>query len=390
MSNTVFHQSEKYLSDHYEVRYNTTSLCFQIAPKNSTDWQPLNENQLYVEMQKAGIKVSINNLMSLLKSDYTPHYSPIEDYFKSLPKWYKNEDQIDILASHVKALDQKQFNYHFKKWLVRTVKCAIQKDYFNKQAFILVHKKQNSGKTSFCRFLCPPSLSEYIAEDVPNDKDARILVAKNFIINLDELAFLSRREINSLKSLFSKVQINERLPYDSKNTIIPRIASFIGSTNQDTFLNDESGSVRWLCFAISSIDWSYTSRNIDNVWAQAYALACDTNFIAELTPEDIKENEKRNRQYQQLSAEQELISKYIISGDDFMTATDVMLYLKPRYERINRVQVGKALASLGFDRVKNSESQQYGYFLKTLDLFDTPDMVAYSSPKAELADKTYL
>ena len=98
------------------------------------------------------------------------------------------------------------------------------------------------------------------------DKDARILLCKNFLINLDELSSLAKKEINTLKSYFSKDQINERLPYDRKNTILPRISSFIGSTNRDTFLDDETGSVRWLCFQITGINWNYRQEiNIDLV-----------------------------------------------------------------------------------------------------------------------------
>lgn len=127
--------------------------------------------------------------------------------------------------------------------MVRTVKCAVEPNYFNKQALIICHKAQNSGKSTWCRFLCPPELSNYIAEDISNDKDARILLCKNFLINLDELSSLTKKDVNSLKAFFTKTVINERLPYDRKSTIINRICSFIGSTNMSEFLNDETGSV---------------------------------------------------------------------------------------------------------------------------------------------------
>ncbi|MGV3464146.1 MAG: VapE domain-containing protein [Heyndrickxia sp.] len=65
-------------------------------------------------------------------------------------------------------------------------------------------------------------------------------------MNLDELSSLAKHEINSLKPLFSKDVINERLPYERKNSIIHRTASFIGSTNMAEFLTGETGSVHWL------------------------------------------------------------------------------------------------------------------------------------------------
>lgn len=372
---TIFHVTETYLNKFYKFRYNTISLDIEICKKGFNSWSSLNENSLFIELQKKGIKVSINNLISILKSDFVPHYNPLKEYFQNLPKWDKKTDYIQLLANHVQAIDKEQFIYHFKKWFVRTVKCALIEDYFNKQAFILVHKGQNSGKTTFCRFLCPPILSQYIAEDISNDKDARVLLCKNFLINLDELAILSRKEINNLKSFFSKTQINERLPYDRKNTILPRVASFIGSTNQDSFLNDETGSVRWLCFTITGIDWNYAKTiNIDLVWSQAYALSQDKNFESELTLDDIQRNEDRNKKFQILSTEQEILSKYILHSDsthgEFMTATDILVYLNPLGIKLNQVQIGKALNSLGFEKIKNSKTQTYGYYVTCKPLFD--------------------
>lgn len=366
--NTIFHIAEKYLSTYYKFRYNTIALDIEYCKKSTHDWQSLNENSLYLEMQKKGIKISINNLIAILKSDFVPHYNPIAEYFENLPKWDKKTDYISNLANYVYPLERERFNHHFKKWCVRTVKCALMERYFNKQAFVLVHKAQNSGKSSFCRFLCPPELSQYLAEDISNDKDARILLCKNFLINLDELSSLAKKEINTLKSYFSKDQINERLPYDRKNTILPRISSFIGSTNRDTFLDDETGSVRWLCFQITGINWNYRQEfNIDLLWSQAYSLAFDSDFNSEMTFDEIQENEQRNRSYQILSTEQELIAKHFKPSNEikgqFMTSTDILITLQQYGIKLSQVQIGKALNALGFERIKHKKRQVYGYFV---------------------------
>ncbi|MRM85866.1 toprim domain-containing protein [Riemerella anatipestifer] len=369
--NTIFHITEEYLSTYYKFRYNTIALDIEYCKKTTHEWKSLNENSLYLELQKKGIKISINNLIAILKSEFVPHYNPIQEYFENLPKWDGKTDYISNLANYVYPLDREKFNHHFKKWAVRTVKCALLERYFNKQAFVLVHKAQNSGKSSFCRFLCPPELSQYLAEDISNDKDARILLCKNFLINLDELSSLAKKKINTLKSYFSKDQINERLPYDRKNSILPRICSFIGSTNRDTFLDDETGSVRWLCFQITGINWNYRQEcNIDLFWSQAYALAFDNNFNSEMTLEEIQDNEDRNKKYQILSTEQELIaSNYKPAQENegvFVTSTDVLIRLSELGVRLSSVQIGKAFNALGFERKKHKTKQTYGYWVKVL------------------------
>lgn len=372
----IFDITENYLSERYNFRYNEIALELEYKHKKELQFKSINENSLYIELQKKGIKISINNLLAILRSEYVQNFNPIKDYFLALPKW-DGESHIEKLTTYVHTFDTKQFQHHFAKWCVRAVRCVFEDDYFNKQALVLVHKGQSSGKSTFCRFMCPPALSGYIAEDLSNDKDARILLAKNFLINLDELAVLSKKEINQLKSYFSKTVINERLPYDRKNSILPRVCSFIGSTNMATFLNDETGSVRWLCFELTSpINFAYkTEIDINKVWAQAYALA-NSDYDCELSFKDVQENEKRNSKYTTLSPEHEVISKYFRipspeneSNLQFMTSSDVLHYLSIKYQRLNHISIGKAMTSLGFERIKDKERQVYGYQVIALPLY---------------------
>lgn len=371
---TVFHKAEEYILKHYKLRFNSIALDIESLAIDDNKWVSCNDNSLWVDIQKKGIKIGQSALKAILKSDFVPKYNPLEDYFFNLPKWDGTTDYISQYADYVELSpteNREQYLYHFKKWCVRAVKCALSEGYFNKQAFVLTDdgKGQNIGKSTWCRYLCPPSLNKYIAEDISNnDKDTRVLICKNFLINMDELAALSKKEINQLKSLFSKDQINDRLPYDSKNSIIPRVASFIGSTNMSTFLHDETGSVRWLCFVIDNIDWGYKKKfNVDMLWSQAYALSKDKNFIAELSREDIIENERRNDKFQFLTAERETLSTFLEPSNpvegNHLTATQITTYLKSHSGiALNNVQVGKALKACGFERLKIKNT--HGYYVK--------------------------
>jgi predicted P-loop ATPase len=372
---TIFHIAENYLQDNYNFRYNVVSLEIEISQKNQTLWSSCNENSLWLEIQKKSIKIPINSLIAILKSDFVPDYNPLQNYFTKLPVWDKKTDYIKQFSEYVeldRGEDREQFEYHFKKWCVRAVKCATIDDYFNKQAFVLTDdgNGQNIGKSSWCRFLCPKELSNYMAEDMSDDKDARILLCKNFLINLDELAALSRKEINQLKAYFSKAQINERLPYDRKNSIIQRVASFIGSTNMSTFLQDETGSVRWLCFIVKRIDWSYKKNfEVDNLWQQAYSLSKDSTFDETLTLEDIRQNEIRNEKFQITSPERDLTYKYFeipenIESAEFLTSTEILHHINLYTSgiRLSNVGIGKALKSIGYSRSKYQ--QVYGYWVK--------------------------
>lgn len=382
---TIFHIAIQYLEENHELRFNAISLDIEIKKKHDNNWKSCNEDSLWLEMQMENIKIPQQSLIAILKSDFVPVYNPLKNYFENLLGW-DGQDYIQQFAGYV-TLDEtenrQQFEYHFKKWCVRAVKCALIDGYFNKQAFVLTDDGigQNIGKTSWCRFLCPPALSEYIAQDIPeNEKDARILFAKNFLINLDELAGLSRKEINKLKSYFTLDKINERLPYDRKNSIIPRVASFIGSTNMSTFLQDETGSVRWLCFIVKSIDWNYRNVfDINKLWAQAYTLSKDNTFVSEMTRDDIRNNEARNEKFQVVSPEADLIREHIAPaknsvcvGAEFLTSTKILQYLTLQGIgiRLSPVGVGKALTGNGFTRSKHDGV--YGYWIVKKQEIITP------------------
>lgn len=371
---TVFHITEDYISEHYDVRDNTISLDIEISPKDKNEWSPLNENSLWLELRKQSINISMNSLIAILKSSFAKPYDPIINYFNNLPEWNGDTDYIKKFTEYVvldEDEDKEQFEYHFRKWCVRTVKCATEIEYFNKQAFILTDNGlgQNIGKSSWCRFLCPSELKNYIAEDIKEDKDSRILLCKNFLINLDELAALTKKEINHLKSYFSKDSINERLPYDRKNSVIPRIASFIGSTNMSTFLQDETGSVRWLCFVVKSIVWDYKKDfNIDELWSQAFTLSKDKSFNPDLTRLDIEENEIRNEKFQIIPPERDLIREYFrkpntnIERGEFLTATDILSYINlSQIIKTSSITIGKQLIYLKYKRVKRNGV--YGYWV---------------------------
>jgi len=370
------------LTEWYELKKNEIDGQIEVRNKGEdVEYKPLNYNNLRVRLLSNGHNLPDSDLRALLDSEFVPSYNPFQNYFDSLPTWTINdEDYIELIANHVIALDQNQFNLHFKKMLVRTIACALDNHFFNKHAFILVGGTQNTGKSTFCRYLCPIPLDKYFTETIPNDKDGLISLCENFIINLDELSTLSKFELNHLKSLFSKDKVRVRHPYAHKTQTDPRRASFIGSTNEETFLTDTTGNVRWLCFEISGINWSYKEISIDKAWSQAYSLY-KQGFQFQLSPEELEKNNIRNRQFQHTPMEYDLIRKYFSPGtewedDKFKTPTEILAYIVSqsdfRADIRSTEKIGKVLHQLGFQRVskrqKGVDYPQWGYFVKFNDL----------------------
>jgi len=360
-----FVQVENFLNKKYDFRLNIVSNEIEIKEKEETNFKSFVDANLYRYLQHNNISFSLNNLSALFRSDFVKQYDPIKYYFENVPQWDNKTDHIFNLCKFIKVKDQERFNRHFKKMLVRCVTCGLGKS-FNKQAFILMGG-QSSGKTTLCRWLCPDSLKAYYTENISTDKDSQISLTDNFIINLDELATMQKMELNALKSMLSKDKVKVRRPYDKKPSIAKRRANFFGSTNKDEFLNDETGSVRWLCFEILEIIWTYKEEiEIDLIWSQANSLY-QNGFKYELTTEEIEENENVNSHHTIRTAEFELLQTYFEPlekgkvGAEHLTATDILTKLRLSGIAPNNISVaniGKALKQLGVKQVNERIGEQ--------------------------------
>ncbi len=383
-------KTEEYLSKFYEFRRNLVSIDIEYkhkvegATNKYLSFDDVAINNLWREFQHKGVPYSKQKAVDLIKSDFSPKYDPFEEYFKTLPVYDPKEgDHIKKLISYIKVNErtakQEDFEKHLRKHLIRTVKCAIDENYFNKHAFILVQEKQHAGKTTFLRYLCPPALQRYYTEELTVDKDGLITLCENFIINMDELSVMNKAEINHLKTLISKLWVKVRPPFEKKAQATSRRASFVGSTNDRQFLSDSTGSVRWICFEIEEINFNYTEVDINRVWAQAFYLL-NTGADYNITKEEVMENENRNFEFKVTTVEKEMIIKYFApcKKDDknneqgevkFLTSSDFINFINKvtgSPVKISPVQIGKALNELGFERSQKvvGAFQVKGYYVR--------------------------
>lgn len=380
---------EEFLKERYEFRYNIISNDVEyrmIGGFNDGEkdleyqFEVCNEEALKYELMCDSFRGFDKELNALMKYKFMKPYDPFSIYFEELGEYdpATEPDYITELLSYVEIVYQDEnkaaeerayFELMFKKHLVRQIACALTMIPFNKQCFVF-YSTQNDGKTSFIRNLCPPSLKEYITENInfAEPKDSKIALSTNFMINLDEMASLSKQDINVCKSFMTLDSIKLRRPYDKKETTAPRRATFWGTTNNQEYLSDETGSVRWITFEVKSINHDYggkngySSVNIDNVWKQAYHLL-KTGFKFQMDNQELKDSEERNKLHQKTTTEMELIKEFFVPSEKggFDEVLRITAEFMPTYKVRQRLdyytnskldlkdfQIGKALRFLGF------------------------------------------
>ena len=195
-------------------------------------------------------------------------YHPFRQYFQRLPAW-DGRDRLHDLAARVS--DSPLWIQAFHRWMLGlAAQWAGLSDglHAHSTAPLLVSDEQGLGKSTFCRALLPPELQAYYTDSVDlarPDKVERQLTEMG-LLNLDEFDRIPEKKHPLLKNLMQLSALNLRKAYRRRSQALPRIASFIGTSNSRELLSDPSGSRRFICVLVKHpID----STGIDH--AQIYA-----------------------------------------------------------------------------------------------------------------------
>jgi hypothetical protein len=378
---TPIDKLENFLSTRYVFRHNIVSgkLEYQQLSNSSPlgraggakkKWNVMNdfiENSMLRECLKGRIKTNLSSLRNLLYSDFCELFNPFEDYFFNLPSYDEKTDYITELANTITTTKQDLWQQCFKKWLVAMVGCVLDEKVIN-HTVIVFSGKQGLGKTTWVEKLVPKPLKEYLFSGTinPNNKDTLVQLAECMLINLDELENLNRSEIGSLKEIITKTQIRMRKAYGHNNETMPRRASFAGSVNTAQFLNDSTGSRRFLCFELEGIKYQH-DVDINMAFSQALFLF-KSGFRFWFDQEEIKSITENNEQYQLHSPEEELLLTWFepCSKEEatlFLNASQIAAKLADRTKlnlndgTINKL--GKALKKHNFTRLMRQGKPVY-------------------------------
>jgi len=227
--------------------------------------------------EETGLSVRPQEVLIVLNSDRIPRVHPLREYVEQQnaydaqkePNWIgEMANQVTLTAPAKHALWRRCFS----KWFIAMVASWLRDDAVNQQVLVLVGK-QGIYKTTWLEHLIPPELRGYTCKmsNTQWTKDDRLRLAEFGLINLDEIDAMNSREVNSLKSLITAVDINERVAYGYTKERRLRLASFCASGNKREFLSDITGNRRWLPFEVASIASPFT--HIGFPYGRMYAQA---------------------------------------------------------------------------------------------------------------------
>lgn len=367
----------KYLNEKYDLRYNMVMKYTEYVPKDK-EWigfqavEPRVQKSLTLEVQLAGINVSIKDVRNFLESNFIKNYNPVEDFLFTCYDNWDGKDHIRALARTVPTN-----NPHWEDWFYTWFLAMVEqwhnrtgRQYGNSVAPLLI-SKQGYNKSTFCRRLIPPQLQWGYTDNLILSEKRQVLQAMSqcLLINLDEFNQISAKvQQGFLKNLIQLPNVKYKPPYGSHVQEFPRTASFIATSNMDDILTDPSGNRRFIGIELTGpIDVS-VRPNYQQLFAQAEKAIWNgekTYFDAEQTAL-IMEN---NRRYQQIDPVMQCFSESFTPTEDenegtFMTAAAIFSELKAKYgassEAKSLLSFGRCLKNIdGLKRKRTMKGTEY-------------------------------
>ena len=249
-------------------------------------------NTLSMEAIETGIDCWDRDIQRFVRSRRISEYHPFTAYFEQLPEW-DGTDRVSALARRVS--DNPVWVNGFHRWMLGLsaqwmqfrpdTNCANRANNANSAnntssinransvAPLLVSSRQGLGKSTFCRLLMPDALKAYYTEsyDLSSPASAEAKLAACGLINLDEFDKLSASKMPLLKNLMQASALNIRKAYKRSASALPRIASFIGTSNREDLLVDRTGSCRFLCVSLEHAIDCTTPVEHEQLYAQLKA-----------------------------------------------------------------------------------------------------------------------
>ena len=221
--------------------------------------------------QRYGVELSKDRAFEALSNIAARHsVHPVRDYLNGLV--WDGKPRVD---SWLKTYMGAEEHAEYLSQVGRKILCALVA-----RAFVpgikfdyvaILEGEQGTRKSSTLAALVGP---EWFTDQEINihDKDAILTIQGKWLVEMGEISAMKKADVDSLKAFITRGVDRIREPYGRAMADFPRQNVFLGSTNNEDYLNDPTGNRRFWPVKIHKCDPEGVARDRDQLFAEAMVL----------------------------------------------------------------------------------------------------------------------
>ena len=317
----------------------------------ATDW-----------LQKEGIGVPVTIVAAAVETvAKDASFHPVRDYLGALV--WDGAKRVEKFAARYLGAEETAYHGEISKCTFIAAVARVMQPGCKSDHVPILEGEQDAGKSTAIERLFAPWYTDDLAE--LGTKDAQMQLHGAWGVEIGELASMKRADIDKVKAFISRKVDRFRPSYGRHVIEAPRQCIFIGSTNADTYLKDETGGRRFWPIKCGLIDIAAITKDRDQLWAEAVALF-NAGAPWWITDGEII-GQARSEQADRYMEDpwQKLISDELESHTD--TSVDALLAVPLCIERARRTQadqnrVARCLRQLGWQKYRTTHKpRQWRY-----------------------------
>ena len=235
------------------------------APRPITD-EDVTEAQLWLQI--AGLpgvaKDSVYQAVEKLARDSGHH--PVREYLDSLA--WDGTRRLDTWLARYLGADETPYTARIGRMFFIAMIARVKKPGCKADHMMVLEGLQGAMKSSACRIIGGDWFDDNIPDNL-NGKDAKQYLRGKWLVEVAEMHAFTKAEAAQLKAFVTRQIENYRPPYGRREVHEPRQCIFVGTTNKEAYLRDETGGRRFWPVRIGEIAIDALARDRDQLFAEA-------------------------------------------------------------------------------------------------------------------------